>query len=127
MVTTQNKVQETQKKEPVLKLEKKSGSYKIIIPESVEQKIRYLCQQVWNTEWSGTLFYKHEGSFEDGSLVIRCEDVFVMDIGTAAYTEFDMSPDVIRYMTDNMELLDCQMGLIHSHNNMSKQFIYSIA
>ena len=36
-----------------------------------------------------------------------------MDIGTAAYTEFDMSPDVISYMADNPELLDCQMGLIH--------------
>ena len=36
-----------------------------------------------------------------------------MDIGSQAYTEFDMSPDVIAYMTDHPELLDCQMGLIH--------------
>lgn len=78
-----------------------------------------MCQQIHNIEWSGTLFYTYEGNFEDGSLVIKCQDIFVMDIGTAAYTEFDMSPDVISYMTDNMELLDCQMGLIHSHNNMS--------
>lgn len=45
-----------------------------------------------------------------------------MDIGTAAYTEFDMSPDVISYMTNNPELLDCQMGLIHSHNQMATFF-----
>lgn len=45
-----------------------------------------------------------------------------MDIGTQAYTEFDMNPDVIAYMAENPELLDCQMGLIHSHNNMSTFF-----
>lgn len=45
-----------------------------------------------------------------------------MDIGNAAYTEFDMSPDVISYMAENPELLDCQMGLIHSHNNMATFF-----
>ena len=101
---------------------KKSDTFKLIIPEEVEKKIRYICQQIWKDEWSGTLFYKPEGRFEDGTLAIRCVDIYVMDIGTAAYTEFDMSPDVIGYMTDNSELLDCQMGLIHSHNNMSTFF-----
>lgn len=101
---------------------KKSDTFKIIIPEEVEKKIRYVCQRIWKDEWSGTLFYKPEGSFEDGTLAIRCVDIYVMDIGTAAYTEFDMSSDVISYMTDNPDLLDCQMGLIHSHNNMSTFF-----
>lgn len=101
---------------------KKSDTFRLIIPEEVEKKIRYICQQIWKDEWSGTLFYKPEGRFEDGTLAIRCVDIYVMDIGTAAYTEFDMSPDVISYMTDNPELLDCQMGLIHSHNNMSTFF-----
>lgn len=101
---------------------KKSDTFKLIIPEEVEKKIRYICQQIWKDEWSGTLFYKLEGRFEDGTLAIRCVDIYVMDIGTAAYTEFDMSPDVISYMTDNPELLDCQMGLIHSHNNMNTFF-----
>lgn len=98
---------------------KKSDTFRLIIPEDVEKKIRYICQQIWKDEWSGTLFYKPEGRFEDGTLAIRCVDIYVMDIGTAAYTEFDMSPDVISYMADKPELLDCQMGLIHSHNNMS--------
>lgn len=106
---------------------KKSDTFKLVIPEEVEKKIRHICQKIWKDEWSGTLFYKPEGSFEDGTLTIKCVDIYVMDIGTAAYTEFDMSPDVISYMTDNPDLLDCQMGLIHSHNNMSKEFIYSIA
>lgn len=106
------------------KLVQKLGTYnyKLVIPVEVERKIRFACQRVWNTEWSGTLFFTHEGSFENNDLVIRCVDIYIMDIGTQAYTEFDMNPDVIAYMCEHSELLDCQMGLIHSHNNMSTFF-----
>ena len=106
------------------KLVQKLGTYnyKLVIPAEVERKIRFACQRVWNTEWSGTLFFTHEGSFENNDLVIRCVDIYIMDIGTQAYTEFDMNPDVIAYMCEHSELLDCQMGLIHSHNNMSTFF-----
>lgn len=45
-----------------------------------------------------------------------------MDIGSSGYTEFDMSPEVIGYMTEHPELLDMQMALIHSHNTMSTFF-----
>lgn len=104
-----------------LTLVKRLDTYNIVIPEDVEAKIRFLCSRVWSTEWSGVLFYKPSGNFEDNTLSIRCVDIFPMDIGSSTYTEFDMSPDVIGYMTDN-ELLDCQTGLIHSHNNMSTFF-----
>lgn len=114
------------KQQPIqsTKLVQKLGTYnyKLVIPVEVERKIRFACQRVWNTEWSGTLFFTHEGSFENNDLVIRCVDIYIMDIGTQAYTEFDMNPDVIAYMCENPELLDCQMGLIHSHNNMSTFF-----
>lgn len=98
-----------------ISLEKHQDTYKLIIPADVEKKIRHLCNRVHSVEWSGTLFYTYSGTYEDGTLEIRCVDIFPMDIGTSAYTEFDMSPDVIAYMTDHPELLDCQMGLIHSH------------
>lgn len=97
-------------------------NYKLVIPAEVERKIRFVCQQSWNTEWSGILFFTHEGSFENDNLVIKCVDIYIMDIGIQAYTEFDMNPDVIAYMCENPELLDCQMGLIHSHNNMPTFF-----
>ena len=117
-------MEETKQSTKVISLVQKSGTYnyKLIIPAEVERKIRFVCREVWNTEWSGTLFFTHEGSFENDDLVIRCVDIYVMDIGTQAYTEFDMNPDVIAYMTEHSELLDCQMGLIHSHNNMSTFF-----
>ena len=105
-----------------ISLEKHQDTYKLIIPADVEKKIRHLCNRVHSVEWSGTLFYTYSGTYEDGTLEIRCVDIFPMDIGTSAYTEFDMSPDVIAYMTDHPELLDCQVGLIHSHNNMATFF-----
>lgn len=117
-------MEEKQQSTKILSLVQRSGTYnyKLVIPAEVEKKIRFACQKVWNTEWSGTLFFTHEGSFENNDLVIRCVDIYIMDIGTQAYTEFDMNPDVIAYMCENPELLDCQMGLIHSHNNMSTFF-----
>ena len=117
-------MEEVKQPTKVISLVQKSGTYnyKLIIPAEVERKIRFACQKVWSTEWSGTLFFTHEGSFENNDLVIRCVDIYIMDIGTQAYTEFDMNPDVIAYMSENPELLDCQMGLIHSHNNMSTFF-----
>ena len=117
-------MEEVKQPTKIISLVQKSGTYnyKLIIPAEVERKIRFACQKVWSTEWSGTLFFTHEGSFENNDLVIRCVDIYIMDIGTQAYTEFDMNPDVIAYMTEHSELLDCQMGLIHSHNNMSTFF-----
>jgi hypothetical protein len=117
-------MEETKQSTKVISLVQKSGTYnyKLIIPTEVERKIRFTCQKVWSTEWSGTLFFTHEGSFENNDLIIRCVDIYIMDIGTQAYTEFDMNPDVIAYMCENPKLLDCQMGLIHSHNNMSTFF-----
>lgn len=117
-------MEEVKQPTEVISLVQKSGTYnyKLIIPAEVERKIRFACQKVWSTEWSGILFFTHEGSFENNDLVIRCVDIYIMDIGTQAYTEFDMNPDVIAYICENPELLDCQMGLIHSHNNMSTFF-----
>lgn len=96
-----------------LSLVKRGDTYSIVIPEDVENKIRFLCSKISDIEWSGVLFYKPSGTFEDDTLSIRCIDIFPMDIGSAGYTEFDMSPDVISYMAQNPELLECQTGLIH--------------
>lgn len=109
---------------PVLELVHRQDIFKIVIPAEVEKKIRFLCKNIWDVEWSGVLFYKVEGAFEDKSLTIRCVDLFQMDIGTSAYTEFNVSPDMATYMVDHPELLEegIYQGLIHSHNNMATFF-----
>lgn len=96
--------------------------FKLIVPERVEEKIRYLIRKFPHTEWSGVLFYKHQGTFEDKDLVITCEDIFPMDLGTAGWTEFKMNEDVTAYMAENIELFDCEMGLVHSHHQLGAYF-----
>lgn len=115
---------EEKKEEKKLELVHQQSIYKMVIPQEVEKKIRLLCREIHNVEWSGVLFYKVSGSFEDKSLTITCVDLFQMDEGTGGYTEYDMSPDVSGYMVDHPELLDAGIyqGLIHSHNNMATFF-----
>lgn len=107
---------------PKLELLKSSLSYNIHVPIEVENKIRVLCREIHNVEWSGILFYRINGSFEDGNLRVECVDIFQMDEGSSGYTEFNMSADVMTYMIDHPELIseDVFQGLVHSHNNMAK-------
>lgn len=112
---------EKQQKQPFVPLTLQKNSYKIIIPAKVENMIRMLCSEVHNVEWSGALFYTYTGSFESNDLVITCQDICVMDIGTGGYTEFIESPIIINYQMEH-DLLDCKVGLIHSHNNMPTFF-----
>lgn len=115
---------EEKKKEKKLELLHQQTIYKMVIPQEVERKIRLLCREIHNVEWSGVLFYKVSGAFEDKSLTITCVDIFQMDEGTGGYTEYDMSPDVCSYICDHPELMEVGIyqGLIHSHNNMATFF-----
>lgn len=98
-----------------------STAHKLILTKELVEKIQYVCVELPTLEWSGTLFYKVEGSFEDKNLVLTAVDMLVQDIGSAAATEFTPSPDIAWYMAQH-DLLDCQMGLIHSHNMMQTFF-----
>ena len=112
---------EEKKEKKSLSLIDRRSTYKLIIPDLVQRKIREWCYHFPTKEWSGTLFYTVEGSFEDNSLVITCKDIYVSDIGSATYTEFDHSADIVTYQAMN-DLLDCYTGLIHSHNQMATFF-----
>lgn len=100
---------------------KSQSSYKMFIPAEVENKIRILLNLVYNTEWSGVLFYTYEGSMENNDLVITCRDILPMNIGNSVYTEFENTPDVAGYIVDN-QLFDCCQGLVHSHHSMKTFF-----
>lgn len=112
---------EEKKEKKSLSLIDRRSTYKLIIPDLVQRKIREWCYHFPTKEWSGTLFYTVEGSFEDNSLVITCKDIYVSDIGSATYTEFDHNADIVAYQAMN-DLLDCYTGLIHSHNQMATFF-----
>lgn len=120
MVQVINKPKEKAK----LKLIKQKQSYNIVIPKNVEEKIRHLCSVVHEVEWSGILFYKKEGSFENNDLKITCVDIFPMDIGSSGFTDFDDTPDIAAYRCEHLELLEegIYEGLIHSHDVMKAFF-----
>lgn len=99
-------------------LVKGSSTYKMIVPEKVEEKIRYLIRKFPHTEWSGVLFTSHTGTFENNDLVITCEDIYPMDLGTSGWTEFKMSEDVAAYMAENIELFGYDIALVHSHHTL---------
>lgn len=107
-----------------LKLVHSDTRYRMVIPSDVERKIRLLCREISNVEWSGVLFYKVEGSFGENDLVITCVDLLQMDEGSCAYTEFTVLPDVSAYIVDHPELMEntVYQGLIHSHNQMATFF-----
>lgn len=102
----------TFQQKPTLQLIKQSVSYKLIVEESLEKIIRHICARYPNNEWSGTLFYTVEGSFEENNLVIRAKDFYVQDIGGGAYTEFKNDASLAGYMVEH-ELWDCYTGLMH--------------
>ena len=94
--------------------------YVLHITKGLEDKIRLLCALSPNLEWSGVLFYTVTGEFNnENPLVITADDLYLCDIGTSAYTEFEMRPEVVTYMVDN-DLVGEYIGLIHSHNTMAK-------
>lgn len=102
-------------------LVQQSNLYKLTVSNLLEQKIRFMCSKSPDNEWSGVLFYTYEGSPEDNSLVIVAKDFVLMGLGTSGYTEFFMSAEVVNYMALN-DLLDCQIGLVHSHHTMAAFF-----
>lgn len=112
-----------QSQQPSLpQLIKQSTTYKLKVPQAVEEKIRYLIRKFPDTEWSGVLFYTHTGSFEGEDLVIECKDIFPMDLGTGTFTSFKLDESVGGYIAMNIDLFTCETGLIHSHHHMGAFF-----
>lgn len=96
-------------------------THTLIIPDNVEKIIRNLCALSPDREWSGVLFYYFEGNFDEG-LTLTCKDILLLDQGSGTATEFDASnPEVARYMFSN-GLMNCCIGLIHSHQSFSTFF-----
>ena len=108
-----NILDNTAKQPSLPPLVKGSTTYKLIVPRKVEEKIRYLCRKFPTLEWSGILFTSYTGNFEDGSLVITCQDLYPMDLGSATFTDFKMDETVAGYIAENIDLFGCDMNLIH--------------
>lgn len=103
-----------------------SGNISLNICGNLELKIRALASVFPKNEWSGILFYKinkeksNKKSFEN--MVYDAIDVFPLDAGTSAYTNFEIDNiDLPIFMVNNGydDDDDIFMGLIHSHPTFS--------
>lgn len=117
-----NTIIKDKEQKPLPRLIKGQSTYKLIVPEKVEEKIRYLIRKYPHTEWSGVLFYRRQGTFENNDLVLTCEDIYPMDLGSSGWTEFNMSEEVTSYIAENLDLFACETGLVHSHHSYGAFF-----
>jgi proteasome lid subunit RPN8/RPN11 len=96
---------------------------KLIIPQKISNKIKFLCGKISSVEWSGVLFYSVKGSIKQFDKVeFVVEDIYLMNQGTKAYTEYELDDDLIDYRMSNPQSLAWKIGLIHSHNSMKSYF-----
>lgn len=90
---------------------------KVIVTEDFTRKVQFLCKQCPEKEWSGSLIYKVEGTIaEPENMIITPIDIFLMDIGSKAYTEYDTDKEVVDFIVKN-NYLEYNQGKIHSHNS----------
>jgi hypothetical protein len=90
---------------------------KVIVTEEFMKKVQFLCKQCPEKEWSGTLIYKVDGTIEDPqNMIITPMDIYLMDIGSKAYTEYDTDKSVVDFIVKN-NYLEYNQGKIHSHNS----------
>lgn len=99
----------------------------MIVSSDLINKIRYLHHKVKNKEWSGPLVYKIESGDINTpeNLVLRAENMFLMDIGTSGSTSFEMDEaSTIKMFDEIPQLMEGthRTGLIHSHHGMKSFF-----
>ncbi len=69
---------------------------KIIITPEFKKQIDHLHNKIGSTEWCGCLITKDEGSIlNPGEMVITPQHIYIMDIGSSAYTEAQMGLNMI--------------------------------
>lgn len=95
----------------------------LIMPAELLGKIWYLCHEINNVEWSGLLFYQPIGDIKDlSTFKIIAKDVYLMDIGTSAYTEYSFNESIMNFYDKFPEAMNYKIAHIHSHNNMNSFF-----
>jgi len=101
---------------------------KLILSKEIQNQVNYLHNQVGQDEWSGILLYKViEGNIsEPGSLVLKADYIYPMDIGSSTYTEFDYDEHYVD-MHEKLPIIQdgkrvYKIGTIHTHHNMSTFF-----
>lgn len=69
------------------------------------------------------VFYDTEGSLEDiANFKIKPVEFYLLDIGTAGYTEFIIDTNILDVYSERPHLIGKQWGYLHSHHSMTTFF-----
>jgi hypothetical protein len=108
-----------------------SNKPKVIITEKLKNQIDWLHEKCGSVEWSGELITSETNTINDlDNWTITCEDIYLVDIGSSAYTEYEVDKGGFK-SADIVELYDAYPGLldgskkaqhIHTHHNMQAFF-----
>lgn len=96
----------------------------LVLPVDVINQIMYLHARIGKTEWSGILLYDvvSGNPSKPSEFLLKAKHVFLMDIGSAAFTEYETDGDIVD-IYDNIEgAMDMKIGHVHSHHDMSAFF-----
>lgn len=92
-----------------------------VVSKELQREIDFLHDKVGTKEWSGVLFYSVQNtdiaSMKD--LSFTGHHIFPMDIGTSGGTEFNYGPELMEMYDHVPEAMEMNMGLCHSHHNLS--------
>lgn len=108
-----------------------SNKPKVVITEKLQNQIDYLHEKCGAIEWSGELITSETNTINDlDNWTITCEDIFLVDVGTSAYTSYEVDKGGFK-SADIIDLYDAYPGLldgskkaqhIHTHHNMQAFF-----
>ena len=86
----------------------------IKITKQLQDQIYFLCSKISQVEWSGVLLFSFEkNDFDSNEIVILAKEVFLQDIGSQAYTEYQFDSDFTNFIMSRPDLMDCLYGHVH--------------
>jgi len=106
---------------PIYKMEEKG---KLILPPHILSQITFLHSHCGTDEWSGFLLYdviKGNPSKPEG-FELEVKHIFLMDIGSAAYTEYQPDGDIVDLYDQIPEAMEQKLGHIHTHHSGGTYF-----
>jgi len=108
-----------------MKIEQNIGKIgELIIPKDVKSQIDYLHKKVGSTEWNAIMLVKplndNLNKLKDLKFEVRL--VYLMDIGSAAYTSHNFEGDLVEAFDLIPDGMECKMAGIHSHHTMATFF-----
>ena len=119
--TTTTAIKPKQVEYPIYEMEERG---KLILPPEIIAQITYLHSHIGKTEWSGMLIYDvvKGNPSKPKDFELEAKHIFLMDIGSAAYTEYEADGDIVDIYDKIPEAMEWKTGHIHTHHNMGAYF-----